>query len=233
MQRGLLTSVFAEVYGSSPDVEFETAMWRFAEDVSDVLEALCATWDAIRAHQDAEVYATGAAGDIARDIRDGFIVPAAAPTGASDEEVLSGLDTERAALILSFADLESLHAAVAGVVTANERWAPDEEDRWGRLGEWLARLAIAANECFPASWKGLPPREAASPAEQSVRPREDPQASLSALRKEVEEVVKDAALFVQATLESSRVTLGGPLRFAAKGNLEALRGLLSKLEERL
>ena len=54
---------------------------------------------------------------------------------------------------------------------------------------------------------------------------------LQAVNERLVEIAKDAALFVQATLESSRVTLGAPLQFAAKGNLEALRTAISTAEE--
>lgn len=64
-----------------------------------------------------------------------------------------------AGLSLTFDELEDLHAALAGVVTANERYVSDEEHRWEQMSRWLTRLAIAANEQFPANWKGLPPAD--------------------------------------------------------------------------
>lgn len=71
---------------------------------------------------------------------------------ASDPPLSTGLS-------LSFDELEDLHAAVAGVITAQERYVSDEGHRWERLKSWLTRLAIAANDQFAGNWKGLPPAE--------------------------------------------------------------------------
>jgi hypothetical protein len=103
--------------------------------------------------------------------RDYFRTQAQAALQALHSEgyaVVKAEPDEQPALALSFQELEDLHSAVAGVVTAQERWVPDEEARWERCQAWLTRLAIAGNERFPANWKGLP-LQASNPQSKEAR----------------------------------------------------------------